>query len=575
MGLPKPGRGGPSPGRKPSYATGLLPRLGGALALFLFIVTIYSVSLGNEFVYDDHNIINKQSPLTSLSDVARVFAEPHDPILPYYRPVARMTFLLQKTMHGDNPGPFHLLNAILMGLTALALYALLRLPVFGVPRTPALLAAALYAVHPIASSCVYPIASGRETILPGLFTIATVYAFLRSGWKWHLAAVSMLALALFSKEQSVVVIVLLVLADLLKLSADSPGRSIAGWVRRYGGIVAVYAVYLLVRLSLFSGRELNLNSFTDLTIPLLSPVYALQSIVAPFFALVYEPMSVDTWLQWPRLVLAGLAVILLAILTARHWPARRRTTWFWLGWFICTMLPTANIVAQDVFFEERYVFLPMVAVIGIAGGLAGCVWTRERAKRILVGAGLILVSICAVFTINRARYFRNDLVFTRQWLATSPEYHLPHHVMGILLYQQGRPEEAARHYQKAIEIKPDWPDSHLNLGLILAEQGDYERAKRLLANYVMMKPDSAKAHYDMGVVLTMSGEFARAIEEYDRALSLNPAFAEAYHNLGCIFQHQGELERAAQCYRSALQIYPDKANSRENLEYVLGVLEAM
>src|SRR5262249_58752993 len=107
----------------------------------------------------------------------------------------------------------------------------------------ALTAAALFALHPLASSTVYPIASGRETLLPSLWTLLAVYAFLRSGSRWYAVALAAFAAALFSKEQSVVVPALFVLADGLRLSADAPGGDLRRWAARYLPIAAIVRLY--------------------------------------------------------------------------------------------------------------------------------------------------------------------------------------------------------------------------------------------------------------------------------------------------------------------------------------------
>ncbi|UCE05409.1 MAG: hypothetical protein JSW07_17600, partial [bacterium] len=172
------------------------------IIVFLGIVTIYTLSLDFEFTYDDTVIIVRQDVPISTGDFLQYFSEQYYPKLPYYRPVTKMTFMLQKTIHGDNPAPFRIFNAIIIGLSSLFVYALLRLPKFNIPRLPSLFAAALFGLHPVVSACVYP-AWGRDSLLYGFFVIAAVYAFLRSGKMWYSLAVLFCALALYSKEASV------------------------------------------------------------------------------------------------------------------------------------------------------------------------------------------------------------------------------------------------------------------------------------------------------------------------------------------------------------------------------------
>src|SRR5207247_9770230 len=145
-----------------------------AVALFLRGTAVYAPAARNAFIYDDIQVIQRQRAPRSVADFARIFAERHFYNLPYYRPITRLTLLAQKTVHGDDPAPFHLANAALMGLAAVAAYGLLRRPAFGLERPPAFLAAALFGLHPIASSCVFPFTSCREHHLPYLYTPVAV-----------------------------------------------------------------------------------------------------------------------------------------------------------------------------------------------------------------------------------------------------------------------------------------------------------------------------------------------------------------------------------------------------------------
>ena len=95
-------------------------------ALFLVMVASYARSFANGFVYDDTLAIERQQSIHSLGDLARIFAEPHYPNLPYYRPLTRVTFVLQKTIFGDAPLAFHVFNAVLVGLLAVWTFRLLR-----------------------------------------------------------------------------------------------------------------------------------------------------------------------------------------------------------------------------------------------------------------------------------------------------------------------------------------------------------------------------------------------------------------------------------------------------------------
>ena len=89
-------------------------------------------SWANQFVYDDHQVIEKQYPIRHWNDVGRIFAEPHYLNFPYYRPMVRVTFALQQRWAwGRSPRAYHIFNAVLAGMVVVAAYGLLRREAFG------------------------------------------------------------------------------------------------------------------------------------------------------------------------------------------------------------------------------------------------------------------------------------------------------------------------------------------------------------------------------------------------------------------------------------------------------------
>lgn len=538
------------------------------LLLFLAVLGLYAPSAENEFVYDDNEVIVNQKAPASLAEVAGIFGERHFPNLPYYRPVTRTTLLLQKTFHGDNPAPFHLLNAAFMALAALVVYFLLRLPVFGVARTAALLGAALFALHPIASSCVYPTASGRETLLPSLWTLLAIYAYLRRGTGWRALAMAAFAGALFSKEQAVVIPALFVLADASGITPDPPGWNLRRWIVRYLPLLPILAGYFWIRHLLFGGSE---YAFGELTGPLLSLGYAFQTILVPSVELVYEP-TLAIWLSWPRLILSCLAVAGLLVLALRMDSRFRPALLFWSGWFVVTLAPTANIIQQEAKYDERYLFLASLALIAVAAAVASQGEWPGQFGGITTAAGLLLVGAAGLISFHRSAYFQDNLAFSRQWLRTDPNSVNAHYNLGFGLAQLGRHQEAVEAYRRALEIEPDYGFAHNNLGNALDQVGRHEEAIRHFRNALELDPSYAEAHHNLANVLLEGNRRGEALEHFREAVRLRPDFAEAHLNLGNLLTERGSAAEAAAHYRSALELKPEFAEAHNNLANALVAL---
>jgi tetratricopeptide (TPR) repeat protein len=585
---------------EPSWARRVLP----VGALFLVVAAVYAPSARNAFIYDDEHVVVKARAPRTAADFARIFVERHFFNLPYYRPVTRLTLLAQKTLYGNDPAPFHLANALLMAAAAVAAYGLLRRPVFGIERTPALAAAALFALHPIASSCVYPVSSGRETLLPSFWTLVAVWALLHAGARWYAAAFTAAVLALLSKEQSVVVPALFACADLAGLTPDPPGRSLRRWLVRYAPFLPLAALYFAVRQHLFGGIEYAPGNPLG---PVLALGYALQTLVAPFAGLVYEP-TVAVWFSPIRLGAALVAVAALVLLARRTGVARERPTLFWLVWFGLALLPTANLIRQEAPFDERYVFLASFAFLALAARIVWAAWPSAPARRGVAAVAALLAVVGAGISAGRAAYFRDDVAFSRQWLLTNPESINAHYNLAYALAPRGDLDEAIAHYRAALRIRPDYTfarnnlgnalaargetaaaiaefrealrldpayaDAHHNLGLALAGQGKLEEAERELAEAVRLEPGSAEARNNLGNALAAQGQVDAAITQFSEAVRLRPDFAAAHNNLGNALARTGRLQDAVTQYSAALRLQPDYPEARRNLELVLGEIRS-
>ena len=566
--------------------------------LALLVVAVYSPAIHFDFIYDDHKLIVEQAPARSIADVLRVFRERHWHNLPYYRPVVRATMVVQQWLHGNDPPPFHALNVVLMAAMMLAALDLLRRPAFGIRPFVAVVAAVLFAVHPIASCTVYPICSGRETLMPTLFIVAAVSAYLRPGGTWRLAALALFAVALLCKEMAVIVPLLFFAADALGLTANAPPRRTSAVVRHYAPLAAILAAYFLIRWSLFHGtHEHRLALLDEPSGPLFSLLFAVQNSWLPFADLVYEP-PVSVWMTTSRL-LFGLAAT--AALVASAFRTRRTTgavNCFWAVWFLLSLLPTANILAQEAPFAERYLFLPSLGVIGALATQVSTLCTLKAARQLVAVGSCVLLTVCATVSLHRGQFFRDDLSFLSQWVRVNPRSDQAHRSLGWALFEAGRLPEAEQHlllsielnpqnpwayevlgnvlaregrvpaavaaYEQALEVDPDYHEAHYNLAIVLFRSGDLPGAERHF-RAATERPQYSAAHNGLGIVLMAQERPGPALLQFEQALRIDPRNAEAHNNLGNLHASQGRHAEAAGHFQQAIRINPDYAAARESL----------
>lgn len=469
-----------------------------AAALLAAVALAYAPGLSNGFVYDDHEVILRQEPVRSLGDAARIFTEPHglpQSKLPYYRPVTRLSLLAQKALHGDDALGYRLGNAALAGGVALAAFALLRAPALGLGTPAAAWTAAAFVLHPIASECVHPIASGRESAMPALFVLLALAAWLRGGRGGRAAALAAFATALWSKEQAIVVPALVALGDALGLAPEAPGRSLRRWAARLGPFVLVAAAYLAVRAAVMPppeaptpslGAHLAAHPFA----PAWALLYLVQSVYAPFAGLRYEP-ALAVWLEPLRAALAALAFAAVVALALRRPP--RRIALFWVGWIPVAMAFHLGWLPLEAYFAERYVFLASLGVIALTARAAGPLLARPALRRGVLALAAASLAGLAALTIARGRHYRDELAFTRQWVATSPAHANARASHGAALGRAGRTEAALAELREAVRLEPRLASAHYNLGVLLAWQGRHDEASAAFREALRWDPGDASA----------------------------------------------------------------------------------
>jgi tetratricopeptide (TPR) repeat protein len=543
-----------------------------------------AASWQNQFIYDDHEVIEKQYPIHRLADLVEIFREPHYLNYPYYRPITRTTFALQKTIWGDRPRPYHLFNAILAGAVMLAAYALLRRRGLLLGRMAALITALWLCVHPAMSECVYPAASGRETLLPALFILLATWAYLgRGGWMYALAMV-FFAIALLCKEQAAVVPGIFVLADVLRLRGDALSRStvtprvaphvhagLAGMmIWRYLPPLIILLGYFAARRAIFGQPTLQWTFWQHPLEPLLSLLYGLQTAATPFMTLFYEP-TFDVWFD--RWLCAGSAAVLviMALLVLRGDGSVRRAALFWLGWFVLLQLPTAHLFKQEAPYSERYAALAILALPATAAAVVGR-FANRSARRAATVLACGWVSMLGYISFLRGSFYNDEISFCLQWVRTNPASANAHNGLAFIAQARHQPATALAEYQIALQLDPDSATAHNNLANLLSEQFDFEgavahyewvlhhdpkdavamvgyaqtlgilavqrhdpvlrdRARQMLERAIRLKPNYAQAHYIMGVWDQQFGPPQSAIAELEKALALHPDWPDAQKRL--------------------------------------------
>ena len=534
------------------------------LLLILLMIAVYARSVGNDFIYDDLELIVKQEPARNWTAWRSILTEPHWHSLPYYRPISRATMVIQKTLHGDTPAPFHIFNFLVVAACGLVVWYVLRGKPFEFTPVAAFFTAALFTLHPIASSCVYPICSGRETMIPALFVLIALTAWLRPGRAGAVIGGLAAVCAFFSKEQAVVLPLILYSAD--RLLRTESRRS---W-RAYVPILVCLLVFLWIRHQVLKDSHQDrviLMLLLDPFGPMKFLLYGIQTWFFPFARLAYEP-EWPIWLSVPRILGAfSILAVLIGVGIRKQCPSRKILL-FWLIWIVLLVAPTANILSQEAQFAERYWWLASLGFLAVVGQIASDVSFSESTRRLGIAALSLLLIIFVSISIKRNTSFATRKQFIEDWLASNPQSSQAHYANADYLRDEGATDKAKEYYRKALALRDYNPNVLNSMATLHMSLEEFPEAIAVYEHVVAQKPDHFLAWRHLGQCYARSGQPERAMQAFDKALLLEPEDYETWHNRGFLEKGAGREDRAKEYFEHALAVF----SGFPEAHYALGML---
>ena len=598
--------------------------------LFVFVVLtllaslVYLNALPNQFVFDDYELVVENRQIRSLTKIPDILGFGDAPRR--YRPVRFVSYSFDYFFFGLDPRGYHLFNLVYHALTTFLVYLIVR-HLLDHPRV-ALLAAILFAVHPIQTDAVTYI-SGRRDVLSTLFYLLGFYAFLRYRIQkqvWYLGLVcAAFILGLFTKEMVVTLPVMMLCYDWYRHFPTDHARVDLAFCRTIvttlWSVIRTYArlyvpIFVLAGLFLFEKLVLNNPSRME---GLYGSTYvhhglSICRIFATYIKLLcfpvtlnadysYNAFPVTTSLVDPAAL--GSVLLLLAVAVALLTALQSQKQIAFAGlWFFITLLPVSQIVPHHEPMAEHYLYLPSVGFCLLVALGVERLLTSVRTRPVAYAAFGILVILLSLRTVVRNGDWRDDLTLWEKTVQTAPHSSRAHQNLGteyarrgefdraIAQFRQalriwpqnprahyhlgnayfalGRLDKARTAYQAALRHEPDLAQAYFHLGRVWGKQGHIDQALETLQQAVRLRPHYARAHHELGTAYYKKGLVEKAREQYLRTLEIDPKYTQAYRNLGIIYRQRQELEKAMSAYQALLRLDPQHVGAHLALASLYG-----
>jgi len=591
--------------------------------IFLIVCfLIYGNSLKNDFVFDDRTLVVENSLIKDVGNIPQILGIFYGKL--YYRPIRNLSYLIDYSFSALNPVGYHASNILYHSIVVFLVY-LISMFLVGNFKI-AIIAAILFAVHPVHTDAVTYI-SGRRDILSTLFFFLGFYYFLKLRAVFRIKYVVLIVisyfLAILSKEMAITLPLVMFLYDYyIRFKSDKAlisGFSFIREVIKSIGYVLNRYKYFYIPLTLSSlyiiyhyvfviGISHKLNWYGGSAI---SNFATVGKIWGYYIKLLFFPLRLNadySYNAFPvaKSYLEGSVVLSIFVIIFIFWFSlfllnrnKYKIYAFCILFYFLTLLPVSHIIPHHELLAEHYLYLPSFGFCLLLGLILGKDFKTKLFKNAALGILIILIMGYSTRTVIRNRDWRNEEVFWQKVTQTTPEcvrahdslgvvykrkglyvkalseykkaleidprYSKVHYNLGSLYEEQGMIQKAIDEYNKAIKLNPDDFQSHNNLSGIYLRQGLYGKAINESKNALSIKPDSAKLHNNLANIYKNIGLIDEAIEEYNKAIKLDRKLLGAYINLGVLYHQIGKLDEVARIYKDILTLNPNQIVIRYNL----------
>lgn len=516
------------------------------IVIALAVIFIFQKTLGNEFVYDDWGVIQKNIPIRTTINPIYYFTHPMGishfsdaAEADTYRPMEYVWFALTYKFFGLDPFFFHLVSLIVHALNSALLFILLCI-IFE-SRILAFFGALFFGIHPIATETAAWATQqgGVWSMFFLLITLILAFGFKKEDWPSAYTRLFYLflfsALSVFFKEHAVILSAFFMLIVFFSAPLGARLRRVMESWRE------IIAVSLPIAMSLVF-RYLYLENFTqsgvwaggkyNMALTMLTAFkYYIMLLFWP------DPLSVNYDLfPFGKSILdinvLGSAIFIASIILL-GFALYNRAKIFSLGvfMFFTALIPVSNVIfPMKQILNERFLYfaLPgfLIAVFGLFiyfRGLALEKFTPKSVKIIdmlFCALAICYLVIFSSLTLRRLDDWKSDLALWKRELSISGNTRRTNAGYASALEREEKTEEAIKYYKFALHIAALRDVRQVSVKAIATEAfaGALIRAEKLAEAMMFLKhaisefPQNGKLRFLLGLAYFRNAEYGNAVK---------------------------------------------------------------
>jgi|ERR1700730_6413952 len=133
---------------------------------------------------------------------------------------------------------------------------------------------------------------------------------------------------------------------------------------------------------------------------------------------------------------------------------------------------------------------------------------------------------------------------------------------GEVALRQKKPDEGAKHFQKAVKLYDNYPQAYRMLGEAYLEQQEWQNAEAALKRSIELEPKLAASYVDLGAIANQQHNYPAAEEALKKGLELSPDASTAKYELAKTYWAMGRWQEAAPLAQETVAAQPTLAGAR-------------
>ena len=168
-------------------------------------------------------------------------------------------------------------------------------------------------------------------------------------------------------------------------------------------------------------------------------------------------------------------------------------------------------------------------------------------------------------TLIQLQRYQEALATYEKAIDIKPDYPQALYGQGKALFQLKKYQESLIAYDQAIQIQPNYLEAWTNRGFVLVRLKRYSEAIATVDKALQLKNDEPQVWQLKGDIFIKISQYNDAIKAYEQAINFQADNPELWYKKGLAFQNLKQYEEAITAYKKTVELKPDHESAWYNL----------